>query len=302
VNSISSKSINPYIYLTIAIVILSQAANIIRFATAHPVMIGFWRLAFALVLLVPLALRGKYAAQIRGVDKAELKKIFFCAFFLFAHFFFWFYSVQKTTIANAMILFSLNPLFTAIGAWIIFKERAEWRQGIALVLCLLGLWAMVRESIQVSREHLMGDIMGVASSLLFSAYILSGKGIRGRLENIPFAFLTYSFCMILFLIAGVAMGLSFLDHSNTTWLAFLALAVGPTLLGHAMFTHCLKYLNVNVMSCSTLIEPILSAWVAYLLFDEPVTQGAAIGFILVTVGLAVLYVKFSRRVEVASID
>ena len=83
-------------------------------------------------------------------------------------------------------------------------------------------------------------------------------------------------------------GIPFLGYNQTTWLAYLGLAFGSTLMGHALFTYCLQYFNINFMSIITLSEPIISALSAYLIFSEKITADGILGFTLVAVGVVVL--------------
>ncbi len=279
----------PFFLLTLSLVVLSQSAIFIRYAEAPAVAIGFWRIAIALPVLGLLLL---YKRSFPRLRRNQWLALLACGFFLFAHFLTWFLSVQKTSVANSMILFASNPLFTALGAWVFFRERLERRHWVALLLCLTGLYCLVRESLQLSQEHLLGDALGVVCAVFFSAYVLVSKGLRRELDNIPFAFVTYSVCGLFFLAAMLALQTPFFDYSPQTWAAFSALAFGSTLLGHSLFTHCLQYFPIHILSISTLSEPMISAYSAYVLFGEPISRGGILGFFFVALGILVLYLPY----------
>lgn len=290
----------PIFYLIIAILILSQSGNIIRFAQADASAIGFWRLVIAVAILIPWTLAKKQMPQLTRASRQTKIRVWLCGFVLFFHFYTWFLSVQKTTIANSMILFSMNPLFTAIGAWIFFHEKMQKRHLVSLGLCFAGIFWMMKDSLRFNPEHFVGDLLGFLCAIGFSAYILLSKGLRGKLDNAPFALGTYFTCGVFFVIVMFQQKIPFTGYSQQTWAAFLALAIGSTLLGHALFTHCLKYLNVNMMSCSTLVEPIFSALAASYLFGEAIRPAAIVGFVLVTFGILVLYYPYSRRYSLST--
>lgn len=283
----------PLLSLITSLFLLSQSAIFIRIAEAPAAAIGFWRLVIACPILLLLLLWKKKNLSISRKDAAS---ILLCAFFLFSHWYTWVLAVQKTSTANAIILFCSNPIYIAVGAWIFYRERIGRRHGLSLVICFLGIFVMVKGSLKLSPEHLRGDAIGFLSSILFAAYVLSSKGIRRRLDNIPFSLSIYSLCCAAFLAVALLKGEALFGYSGKTWAAFSALAFGSTLLGHSLFTYCLNHFNVNLMSVSTLSEPVFTALVALWVFGEPVRVGTAFGFLLVTAGILVLYWPYLKGV------
>jgi drug/metabolite transporter (DMT)-like permease len=274
-------------YFFFSLVVLSQAATLIRFADAHAVAICFWRLLFASVLLLPL-MRGKWREYSR-LSKADWWHMLGSGLMLYVHFYFFFRSVQETTIANASILFSLNPVFIALGAWLFFKERLHFHLWLALALGISGVGVLFAETLQFRPAYWSGDLWGLLTAICFSVYILTGKRLRQKISNIPYAFCIYVQTTIYALLTAGVVDIKLVGYSSQTWLALLGLAIFPTLLGHALFTYCLNYLDVNFMSCMTLIEPLLAALVAYYLFAEPFTPWAGVAFLLTVASVLALY-------------
>jgi drug/metabolite transporter (DMT)-like permease len=282
----------PALFLGLSVFVLSQTGVFIRFAVADTAAIGFWRLALALpVLLVFLALRGG-VGELRSLSLRGWAAIALCAFFLFVHWWTWFLSVKLTSLANSMVFFSLNPVFTATGNWLFFREKLERRQFVAILLCLLGVTAIFQDSLRLDPAHFRGDCLGFLCSMLFSAYVLTGKGIRRRLDNVSFTFSVYSLTAVLFFLMMLARSTPFTGYSPGTWGAFAGLAFGSTLLGHALFTYCLQHFNVNLMSILMLTEPLFTAASGYFLFHEALTSGLAVGFVFVVLGILALYLPY----------
>lgn len=283
----------PIFYLLTSLVVLSQSALFIRLAhDATAEALGFWRMAIAVPALALVITWHRGWGEVGRLRGRQWGGLLLCGFFLYAHFYTWFLSVQKTTMANSMILFAANPLFTAMGAWVFFRERLQRRHAIALVLCFSGIYFMMRDSLQLNPEHFAGDLLGFACAVLFSAYVLLSKGLRKNLSNLPFAFVTYGFVGTYFAATIVVVGSRFFGFSLHSWIGFSGLAFGSTILGHSMFTYCLQFFNVNLMSISTLSEPMLTAFTGYLFFGERLSQGAIIGFLFVAAGIVVLYLPW----------
>jgi drug/metabolite transporter (DMT)-like permease len=278
-----------------SIVVLSQAATLVRYADAHPLVICFWRMLFATGLLLPLMARMGTWRQLSQLDRRDRTHLFFSGLMLFVHFFFFFGSVQKTTVANSVILFSLNPVFTALGAWILFREKVRAHLILALVIGFGGVSVLFAETFTLDHPGAgEGDFWGVLSALCFSVYILTGKHVRKKLGNIGYAISIYAQTTLYALLACWLWDLPFTGYSTTTWGAFAAMAILPTLLGHAVFTYCLNFLDVTFMSCMTLIGPLLAAISAYYLFGEPFTPAVGFAFLLTCASVTTLYWPWIR--------
>ncbi len=183
----------PALALTLSLVVLSHSGIFIRFARADALAIGFWRMAIVVPLLLVLVLQQKQWNLVMGLRRRQWAGLFFCGFFLFSHWYTWFLAVQKTSLANSMVLFAISPVFTAAGAWLFFCEKMTPRHLTALLCCFAGVLVLFQGSLSLGPEQLAGDALGFVASLLFSAYVLASKGIRARLQNLPFTLVTYSF-------------------------------------------------------------------------------------------------------------
>lgn len=201
-------------------------------------------------------------------------------------------AIELTTVANATVCFALSPLFTALGALVFFREPITMRLAIAITLGLSGLAVMVwgngASTTSIGRE---GDLIGLISVACFSGYILLGKSLRSRLPNLIFTLCTYSLVGVGFAISMFLTETAWVGYPTKSWIALVSLALGPTLLGHAAFTYCLSFLNVNFMTCATLMEPIFAAIASAWLFNEPVKPATIVAFVLVSSGVLILYAK-----------
>ncbi len=280
--------------LFISLVFQSQASVLIRFAEAPSLVICFWRLLMATGLLAPWAyFAPANRSALRALNRHDWLQLGLCGFFLFLHFYFFFRAVQETSIANAMVLYSVNPVFTAMGAYIFFQERVTLQLAIACLFGIAGVFVLFNGSMSAApsalHSDIWGDVWSVLSAVFFSGYILTGKHVRRKLANSAFASAAYLQTAVYAALTMWIVGTPFTGHPATAWWTFFALAVVPTLGGHAIFTYCLNHLSVNFMSCAKLIEPALAAGAAIWLFNEPLTTHGVVGFILTSASVLVLY-------------
>lgn len=279
-----------FLLFFLSILSLSQAANLVRLAAAPPLMIGFWRiLGSALIML------GLHFWQAQRKSKPFLTQVSLSVWtwtlasgtFFFLHLWTFFFAAQNTTIANCMVIFAINPLFTAVGSWLFLNDRFERRHGFAFLLAFLGIYALASQNLNW-QTGLPGDLSALASAALFSGYLISSKKARLHLNTEQFTGLIYLWAAALFLTFALSKNIPLLDYPSITWWAVAGNILIPTLLGHVLFTYLLKFFNINWMSCGKLLEPGLSALVAYFAFNEGLKPGTLVAFVFFSSSVLVL--------------
>jgi drug/metabolite transporter (DMT)-like permease len=279
----------PYTLLYfIAILGLASASPFIRLAAAPLEVIGFWRLVLCAICFAPFALR-------KGLFKNEkAPHALICGVLFFGHLWSFFYATQNTSIANSMILYSTNPLFTALGAFLFFKEKLPRRVIFAYLLAIAGTYQLVQHNLNFAPEHLSGDLAGLLSGVLLSAYILTGNQARKTLSNVDFSFLVYLVVGVLFGLTAYFRQENFWNYPTITWASIAGLVIFPTLLGHVLFMYLLRHMNINLMSCGKLLEPPLATLAAYFLFHEEMQANTWIAFVLTASSVLILFLPWQK--------
>ncbi|MGQ0609827.1 MAG: DMT family transporter [Paracoccaceae bacterium] len=188
------------------------------------------------------------------------------------------YSMQATTIANAVFLFSASPFFAAVLGWLILGERVRGATWASIGLAVLGMFVMVREGL--SAGALDGNIAALISALGFAAFTIALRW--HRLEDmLPAVFLGAVFSMIVAAgvqgARGLGLGLSASDIGIA--MAIGALVVG---LGLSMYTIGSKGIPAAELTLLSQIEVLMSpVWVFFFL-DERATAGTFLGGAILT--------------------
>jgi drug/metabolite transporter (DMT)-like permease len=76
-----------------------------------------------------------------------------------------------------------------------------------------------------------------------------------------------------------------LGYSLLAWSCLVALALGPQLIGHTAFNWSLRHLSATFVALAILGEPVGSAVLAWLIFEERVTALQLGGFGLLLAGI-----------------
>ncbi len=267
-----------YLLYSLALVCLSQAANLVKLAAAPPDVIGFWRLITASLLLLPWALWRSSLWQTLKSPPREIIYIFLTALFFYGHLWTYFYAAQNAKIANCMIIFATNPLFTAAGSYFFFGEKFTRKLGFAYFLAFLGVLLLFQQSMIWNPNSFHGELAALVSALLFAGYLLAGKKSRLSFSNSTYSAILYFLTGIFFGLSGIFKSLNFTDYPPLTWWSIAGTVLLPTLLGHALISHLMNRMNLNLMTCGKLAEPVLSALTAFIVFSEIPSIWAYVAF------------------------
>lgn len=290
------------ILLLIALTSLSTSPLWVRLASAPIATICAWRLlgAAGIVALASMA-KGRSLAW---SDREERKYSLWASVFFFAHIWTYVYSAQNTSVSHLVLIFCSAPIFTAIGATIWMQEPFPRRLWFVDGLALIGLYLLFTDpqkaiSAQAQSTSLAGDLMAVVSAVLHAAYALCSKQARKKAENLRFSFWLYGVSGIIFLAllmpqATVNPADLIPTHLNFYW-GILGLIALPSFLGHSLFTYLVKLMNINVLSCSKLLEPVIAGALAYVLFQEQVGIKTLFAFIILGLAVLVLFLPWQKQ-------
>ena len=119
-----------------------------------------------------------------------------------------------------------------------------------------------------SGAHLYGDILALLAAIAVAAYMLIGRVMRKRMSTSVYTFIVYCACEAVLLVLCGAQQNGLFAFGIAPVVVGLLLAVFSTILGHSIFSWCLKYYSPSFVSASKLCEPVVAAILAIFLFQE----------------------------------
>lgn len=271
----------------LALVCLSTSPNWAKLNHMPVDVLGFWRLSIAAILMGAWVFFSKKLSF--KTPWRHLRWVILSGVFFFLHLWTYKFASKNTSVSNTMILFASNPIWASIGGAFFFKEKITSRLVFSYVLALLGIYTLVQHQIQFSEQGIQGDISALVSAAFYSAYMLSGKKARDNMNNSFFAFVQYGVCALCFAGTLLYTQNSLTGYDQISWIAVAGLILLPTFLGHFSLTYLVKHMNLTVLSCGKLVEPILASIIAYFIFNEQLSSSSWIAFLLTATGVFILF-------------
>lgn len=200
-----------------------------------------------------------------------------------------FAAVKMTSIANATLITTIQPVLVLLVAPRMFGERLSIRRLGWSGLSLAGVLGVVMSAASSSGAHLSGDLMAVANVVLWTGYFVLAK--KNRLAGVhSWSFLAAIFVWLAIVVLpfGLVVSDDLTKMTRLDWLCAIGMTVGPGLIGHGLMTWSQSHVEVTIASLLGLMSPVVSTSLAWVLLGEVLTWGQALGGALVLWALALL--------------
>lgn len=146
---------------------------------------------------------------------------FISGLFLAAHYVLWFESLQYTSVASSTVIVTLQPLFSMIVGYFLFKEIYE-RSSFGCLIAISGSIIIGWQDFQISGEALYGDILAFIAAGIITAYFFISQHVRKDLSLIPYSLISYGSSACFLGVFAYMQNESFIHYSTQTWIYFLA--------------------------------------------------------------------------------
>ena len=277
---------HPRAVLLLGVVGTAMSAILVRYSQAPSVVTAVYRLGWTVLLLAPVVLF-RFRAELRRITGRDALLCALSGLCLALHFLTWFESLKWTSLAVSTVLVSTEAIFTALGFALFLKGRIPPLGRAAILLAFAGS-AVLALAGGAGQAVLYGNLLALASAVFVSVYTLIGSVQRAALSTTVYTFLTYLACLAVLLVMALASHTPLVGYGGQEILIGLALAVLCTLMGHSLFSWCLKFLSPAYVSAVKLCEPVVSGLLAVPLFGEIPTEPPAIS--VEKAGTIILYI------------
>jgi drug/metabolite transporter (DMT)-like permease len=247
------------------------------------------RFALAAVLFWALVLAADGVRELRALARHDIRvglALGGCGYALQAGCFF--AALERIDASLLSLLLYTFPAMVAAAAVALGRDRIDGRRLAALTLASGGLTLVVAGAGAGALDPL-GAALGLGAALVYSAYILIGEGVAGR---VPPALLAALVCTgaAVTLTAGSAL-LGELRPGELTaagWGWIAGLAVVSTVGAITLFFAGLRRVGPTTASILATIEPLVTVLLAFLVFGEMLGGVQLAGGALVLAAVLVL--------------
>lgn len=286
------------VFLFIGLISFGIAPILVRYATdVEAITLAAMRTIFAVIFLLPFWLSNRQTSK-------DLKRIGVSQFLLASagvalgvHFTLWIGSLHYTSIASASVLVAIHPIMLIVAESIIFKKNFRPLVWIGVFVAFGGslLLGLADDTHGELFPHaLLGNGLAFMAAVIFVIYFILGRKIRQYAEWIDYVFYIYLYAAVTCTLLSIlwAGGIPYLSFSSI--LVGIALAIGPTIIGHGSMNYAVKYISPTLLSTLILSEAVFAAIAAYFVFGE---LPAVLSITAMAIIIAGVSLSWTRRLK-----
>jgi drug/metabolite transporter (DMT)-like permease len=166
------------------------------------------------------------------------------------------------------VLVTTQPVFVAIWARMILKEKIGRRGVIAIMLAIVGSTMIAGFDFGLKEEYLFGDLLALAGAVMAGTYLFIGRVVRPTVSTFPYIFVVYGVSSLMLASILATTDNLFAVYSSHDYFYFVLLAIIPTLIGHSLYNYTLKHVAAHKVGVSIIGEPIFATMWGMLIFKE----------------------------------
>lgn len=278
--------------IILGVVGASLSAILVRFSDAPSMVLVFYRMIFAVALLLPALIKNGLS-EYSSLTKKDLMLCAISGLFLGLHFSFYFESLKHTSIASSVVLVDTEVFFVAIGSLLVLKERIS-KMGWGCI-CITFIGSIIVSLGDMANGGIYGDILALLGAACVAIYTLIGRKMRKSMSTTAYTWIVYFVAVCVVLIGSLFSGNYIIPISVKNLLIGQGLTVFCTLLGHSIFSWGLKYEKAAFVSTAKLLEPIFASIFGLIIFKEIPPQTSMLGGIMIVAGIVLLCREEAKR-------
>jgi len=216
---------------------------------------------------------------------------------------FFFFGLVHAEASRGSLITATNPLLTAIGAAILFKEKFTLLRFSGFILCVIGAALIISRgdlTVLFEKGAGIGELAFIGCAVTWAAYTLIVRYMSDNLSSL--AVITYASCigtLILFFVMLFDFGFDSLraisNLSFTSMLHLLYLSILATVLGFVWFQEGIKQLGAAKAAVFIYAMPISALFWAFVILDERITLSLLIGALMIISGIYLVNKKSTLK-------
>lgn len=264
----ATKSMDGPSALALAAVVVANVALafgpwFVREADTGPVAAAFWRMALSLPFIAAIAWRA--GARPAAMDRSLWWLLVASGVAFAADLAAWHLGIRRTTLANSTLFGNTATLLFPLYGFLVARAWPTRRQGAAFALALVGGALLMGRSLDVDPRRLTGDLLCVLAGILYTVYFIVMTRVRGSMRAFSSLTLSTAASMGPLLLFAWALGERVWPD---TWAPLIGLALASQVVGQGCMVYALGKLSPLVVGLALLVQPVVSATLGWIVYDE----------------------------------
>lgn len=275
---------------------IGTSALFVKVSEAGPVSTAFWRVFLALPFLWGWAWMDQRRASVATAPANPRGLLFAAGFFFAGDLAVWHWSIVLTSVANAVLLANLAPIFVTLAAWLLWRRKPALLFLAGLAAALSGVILMIGGDFSnTGGSAPLGDALGVVTAMFYAAYQLTVTRLRGSVSTARIMAVSSTVTAVFLLPMAWLSGEVFFPLTELGWIKVLGLALISHVAGQSLIAYAMAHLPATLSSVGLLLQPVMASLFAWILLGETLGAAGMAGALLVLVGIRIATLAETRK-------
>ena len=253
---------------SLGVFIMSLESLFIKFTTISPFLFSFYIGIFMFISMISTFVF-KEKAVLKKAFNSSMLILIVCAILMGTSNIFFITAIKTTTVANVVIIFGTAALFSALFAYIFFKEKITINIIIASFFMFVGLFIIFNDELEIG--SLTGNIYALLCTSLFAMSFV----LLSRYKQMDRVLLTAMSGLVLSIIAFFFCEDLAIDLKTLAVVMTMGLLISP--ISRVLLGTGAKYISASEVSLLMIIETIMAPVWVWIFLDEVPSSYTFIG-------------------------
>ena len=210
----------------------------------------------------------------------------------------YYFTIQKTNVATAILLQYLAPVLVLAYAAITKEEILTVIKIIAGIVSLVGCYlAIVGKDFSIVSINRLGLMTGLASAICWAFTNVWLRHLIRKYSVWTCLVYSFMFASLFWLVMNPPWVIVAAAYSTGMWEMFIIFAVISILIPHSLYFGGIRYLTASRAIITATFEPVVAILSAFLFLGESLSLIQILGAVLVIVAIAILQLRREPEVE-----
>ncbi|WP_242670128.1 DMT family transporter [Gramella sp. KN1008] len=271
----NSQQLTNILQLNFAVLLISTSGVLGRYIMLHPAVTIFYRTLIASMVFYLFCRWRKIDLRIE--NKRDLLKIIIAGVLLGGHWVTYFFSLQFSNVAIALLSLFTYPVITSLLEPFILKTEFNKIHLLLGILVLGGVY-FLSPDLDFENSYFLAVILGVVSAVLYALRNILMKREVEKYNGTSLMF--YQIVVVAFCLFPAVF---FSDFSEVVqqWQPLLILAVLTTCIGHTLFLLSFRNFTITAASIMSSMQPVYGIILGIFFLNEIPSLKTLVGGLLI---------------------
>jgi drug/metabolite transporter (DMT)-like permease len=197
----------------------------------------------------------------------------------------WHAGILRTTLANSTLFGNFASFLFAIYGFVLIRSLPGRAQAAALGLAAVGTALLLGNSFELSARNFSGDLLALLAGLFYTFYLVAVDRARRTMGHWQVLAIATAAGTIPILLFALAIGEPVMPRD---WTPVILLSLSSQLIGQGLLVYAMGHLSPVLVGLCFLTQPIASAAIGWIIYDERLSAMDGVGAVLICAALVLI--------------